>query len=297
MSKADSIKARLFNLAVRSGKTNEYIQTHYFIERLLYRLSVSRYANDFVLKGGLLLHAMFDNQARATRDIDMLARQISNSPEQMVKVFREVCAISVDDGVTFDLNTISAEPITENADYPGIRMKIPSFLDRSRSYVQFDIGFGDVVIPNPERMRYPSLLDMEEADLWVYSKESIIAEKFQAMVYLAQANSRMKDFYDIAMLASTYDYYGTILREAVAKTLNRRATLLVAEPIVFADTFASDKDKQKQWSAFISRIRSEDTSFKHELSIIKAFLKPVYQAIIRDTVFLLTWHHEDGAWK
>ncbi len=115
------------------------------------------------------------------------------------------------------------------------------------------------------------------------------------MVYLAQANSRMKDFYDIAMLASTYDYDGTILREAVAKTLNRRATLLVAEPIVFADTFASDKDKQ--WSAFIRRIRSEDPSFRHELSIIKAFLKPVYQAIIRDTDFLLTWHHEDGTWK
>jgi len=125
MSKADSIKAKLFNIAVRSGKPNEYIQTHYFIERLLYRLSVSRYANDFVLKGGLLLHAMFDNRARATRDIDMLARQISNSPEQMVDVFREVCAISVDDGVTFDLNTISAKPITEDADYPRIRMKIP----------------------------------------------------------------------------------------------------------------------------------------------------------------------------
>lgn len=297
MSKADSIKARLLNLAVRSGKTNEYIQTHYFIERLLYRLSVSRYANDFVLKGGLLLHAMFDNQARATRDIDMLARQISNSQEQMIKVFREVCAISVDDGVTFDLDTISAEPITEDADYQGIRMKIPSFLDRSRSYVQFDIGFGDVVIPNPERMRYPSLLDMEEADLWVYSKESIIAEKFQAMVYLAQANSRMKDFYDIAMLASTYDYDGTILREAVAKTLDRRATPLAVEPIVFADAFATDKDKQKQWSAFIRRIRSVDTTFEYELSIIKVFLEPVYQAIIYDTNFLLTWHHENGAWE
>lgn len=138
---------------------------------------------------------------------------------------------------------------------------------------------------------------MEEADLWVYSKEPIIAEKFHAMVYLAQANSRMKNFYDIAMLASTYDFNGTILREAIAKTLDRRATPLAAEPIVFADTFASDKDKQKQWFAFISRIRSEDTSFKHELSEIKAFLEPVYQAIIHDTDFLLTWNHEDGAWK
>jgi hypothetical protein len=159
---------------------------------------------------------MFDNRARATRDIDMLARRISNSPEQMLNVFREVCDIPVDDGVTFIMKSISAEPITEDADYSGIRMKIPCFLARTRNNVQFDIGFGDVVIPNPVRMRYPSLLDMEETVLWAYSKDSIIAEKFQAMVYLAQVNSRMKDFYDIAMLASSYDYNGPILREAVA---------------------------------------------------------------------------------
>jgi predicted nucleotidyltransferase component of viral defense system len=107
MSNIDSIKAKLLNIAVQSGKTNEYIQTHYFIERLLYRLSISRYANDFVLKGGLLLHVMFDNRSRATRDIDMLARQISNSPEQMANIFREICDIPVDDGVTFDMRLIS----------------------------------------------------------------------------------------------------------------------------------------------------------------------------------------------
>lgn len=296
MSKADSIKARLLSIAIKSGKTNEYIQTHYFIERLLYRLSISRFANEFVLKGGLLLHAIFDNRARATRDIDLLARQISNIPDQMINVFREICAIPVDDGVTFDEKSISAEPITEDADYTGIRLKVVCFLDRTQSNVQFDIGFGDVIVPKPERMMYPSLLGMEEAKLLVYSKESIIAEKFQAMVYLAQANSRMKDFYDIAMLASSYDYDGAVLREAVAQTLERRATPMAAEPIIFTDAFAADADKQKQWAAFAARIKLTDTSFENELAIICAFLRPVYQAIIHEKDFLMTWRHTDRAW-
>jgi hypothetical protein len=163
--------------------------------------------------------------------------------------------------------------------------------------VQFDIGFGDVVIPKPERMRYPSLLGMEEATLWAYSKESIIAEKFQAMVYLAQVNSRMKDFYDITMLALSYDYDGMILREAIAQTLERRATPLATEPIIFTDTFAVDTDKQKQWSAFARRIDVAETTFEQRISTIKAFLKPVYQAIIHETDFHLMWHHMDGAWK
>jgi hypothetical protein len=145
-------------------------------------------------------------------------------------------------------------------------------------------------------MLYPSLLGMEEASLLAYSKESIIAEKFQAMVYLAQANSRMKDFYDIAMLASSYDYDGAVLREAVAQTLERRATPMAIEPIIFTDAFAADANKQKQWSAFAARIAVTDTSFENELAIISAFLRPVYQAIIHEKDFLLTWHHTDRAW-
>ena len=297
MSKADSIKARLLRFAVQSGKSNEYIQTHYFIERLLHRLSVSRYANDFVLKGGLLLHAMLDNRARATRDIDMLAQHINNTPEQMFDVFREICSIQLDDGISFDLDNITAEVIIDNADFSGVRIKILCFLDKSRSIVQFDIGFGDKVVPNPERMVYPSLLDTDDTNLWVYSKESVIAEKFQAMVSLAEANSRMKDLYDVAMLASSYDFDGAVLREAIAQTLKRRATPMHDEPIVFSDTYAKDTNKQIQWSAFVKRAKVTKASLEDELAIIHTFIHPIYQAILQENEFPLTWSHADRLWK
>ena len=297
MSKADSIKARLLRFAVQSGKSNEYIQTHYFIERLLYRLSISRYANDFVLKGGLLLHAMLDNRARATRDIDMLAQHIGNTPEQMLEVFREICSIQVEDGVSFDVRNITAEVIIDNADFSGVRIKIICYLDKSRSNVQFDIGFGDEVVPNPERMLYPSLLDMDDTNLWVYSKESVIAEKFQAMVSLAEANSRMKDLYDIAMLASSYDFDGAVLREAIAQTLKRRTTPMHDEPIVFTDDYMQDTNKQIQWSAFVRRAKVTKASLEDELTIIRTFIRPVYQAILKGNEFPLAWSHAALLWK
>lgn len=297
MSKADSIKASLHRFAVQSGKSNEYIQTHYFIERLLYRLSISRFANDFVLKGGLLLHAMLDNRARTTRDIDMLAQHIDNTPEQMLDVFREICSIQVDDGVSFDVNNIRNEVIIDNADYSGVRIKIICFLDKSRSNVQFDIGFGDKVVPNPERMLYPSLLGMDDTNLWVYSKESVIAEKFQAMVSLAEANSRMKDLYDVAMLASSYDFDGAVLREAIAQTLKRRATPMHAEPIIFSDAYAQDTVKQIQWTAFVRRVKVTDKMLEDELTLIRTFIHPIYQAILQGNEFPLTWSYADRSWK
>ena len=152
MNNAASIKARLRNLAAKEHKPYDYVQTHYMIERLLYRLSISKYADDFVLKGGLLLHVLFTEKARATRDIDFLARFTSNSPENLKAIFTNVCAIKADDAVVFDPNTLTAEAITEGADYHGVRMKLTGFLERSRSVLQFDLGFGDVSVPHPERM-------------------------------------------------------------------------------------------------------------------------------------------------
>lgn len=178
MNNAASIKARLRNLAVKEQKPYDYIQTHYMIERLLYRLSISRYADDFILKGGLLLHALFAEKARATRDIDFLARFISNAPDNLKSIFSEVCVIEADDAVIYDPATLTTETITEDADYQGVRVKLIGYLEKSRSLLQFDIGFGDIIVPKPERMTYPSLLSMDETTLWVYSKESIIAEKF-----------------------------------------------------------------------------------------------------------------------
>ncbi len=296
MSKAASIKARLRNLAILDQKPYEYIQTHYLIERLLFRLSISRYSHDFVLKGGLLLHVIFEGRARATRDIDFLARYVSNAPENIKDIFLEVCSISADDAVSFNPDSIVVEHITEDADYSGVRIKIVGLFDRSRSTLQFDIGFGDVVVPKPEEMVYPSLLDMDEIRLLVYSKESIIAEKFQAMLYLAQANSRMKDFYDIYLLASEFDFDGGILREAVYQTVTRRGTPLEEVPVVFTDAFVLLAEKQAQWQAFCRRIHQETIPFSDAMTSIRRLLEPIYHSILHEDECLATWRHVAQSW-
>jgi hypothetical protein len=192
---AESVKARLKKIAVAENKPFNYILMHYFIERLLYRLSVSPYAGNFILKGGLLLYTVFNNKARTTRDIDLLAEKIGNTPDELLRIFTEIARLPGGDAVSYDTKTITVERIKEDADYEGIRLKLTGYLDRSCHVLQFDIGFGDVVIPKPVMMTYPSLLDMEAPRLKAYTLESVIAEKFQAGVYLAEANGRMKDFY------------------------------------------------------------------------------------------------------
>lgn len=292
----DSIRARLRNLAIREGKPYDYVQIHYMIERLLYRLSISQYAGDFVLKGGLLLYAVFEDKARATRDIDLLGRHISNSPDSLKQVFTEICSIPCDDAVIYDSDSISVEAIQEDADYHGIRVKVECFIGRSRNLLQLDIGFGDAVVPNPVEMVYPSLLNMDEIRLYAYSKESVIAEKFQAMVYLAQANSRMKDFYDIFMLSTSFDFDGLILQDAVYQTLERRGTPDQTMPVLFEEQFWVLPDKQKQWSAFSKRVHCENIRFEHILNRIRTFLLPLYQSIQAKQAFAFKWSHAECRW-
>ena len=297
MNNAASVKARLRNLAAKERKPYDYVQTHYMIERLLYRLPIAKYADDFVLKGGLLLHVLFAEKARATRDIDFLARFTSNAPENLKLIFADVCTIRADDAVVFDPDSLIAQAITEGADYHGVRMKLTGFLERSRSVLQFDLGFGDVIVPHPERMVYPSLLDMGEINLWAYSRESIIAEKFQAMLYLAQANSRMKDFFDICMLASTYDFDGRVLFEAIQQTIAKRATPIETNPIIFDAAFGGMTEKKAQWNAFCKRIHHDELTFDGVLIILRKMLGPIYQAILADSEFFGVWKHQTLNWE
>lgn len=297
MKSPDSIKARLRNLAEKENRPFDYLLMHYFIERLLYRLSISDYADNFILKGGLLLYAMLDNDARATRDIDFLARRIENVPEELIRIFTDICSIDADDAVRFDASTITAQRIKEDADYEGVRIKLMGYLDRSRQVLQFDIGYGDIVVPGPLDVDYPSLLNMERPHLKAYSMESVIAEKFEAMIALAEANSRMKDFYDVYTLSRTYDFEGYTLYEAVRQTLERRATPLMRIPIIFTEKFSEDQAKQTQWYAFQRRIQiAQNITFENALTEIKAFLLPVYESILNEEEFFGKWHAVPGEW-
>jgi len=297
MSKEDSVKAKLKNLAEKEKKQFDYLLMLYMIERLLYRLSISKYINNFVLKGGLFLYTIFDEKARVTKDIDLLARQIANTLEELRMIFTEICSINIDDAINFDISTLSVEKIKEDADYEGVRIKVTAYLDKSRKVLQFDIGFGDVIVPKAIDMDYPSLLDMEKPRIKAYSIESVIAEKFEAMIYLAETNSRMKDFYDIYSLCTNFDFDGRVLYEAINQTFIRRATPLSKEPIIFSNGFILNKDKNIQWIAFKRRIGEiSDITFEQILNTIIIFIKPIYSCIIDEDEFFGHWDKVNLSW-
>ena len=194
---ADSIKARLKNFAISNNITFQEALIYYGLERTVYRISVSEYAEHFVLKGGIFLYAIFDrNYERATTDIDLLARKISNSSEEMKQVFKDILAQTEDDALVFDTGSVSVEDITEFKEYHGLHISVVGYLDRTKIPIGIDIGFGDIIYPNAVKMDFPVILDMEAPRINVYSLESSIAEKLEAIIHTGYLNSRYKDFYE-----------------------------------------------------------------------------------------------------
>jgi predicted nucleotidyltransferase component of viral defense system len=193
-----SIQARLRNLAQVDGKNYQLILIRYFQERLIYRLSVSNYIDNFCLKGGTLLYALEQEKSRPTLDIDFLGLKMSPEQSHLKEVFSEICQKDDDqDGVIFNLDSLVTSEISKEGKYSGVRIKVEALLGTMRQTLQIDIGFGDIVTPRPIFMVYPTLLLMNQPHIWAYSIESVIAEKFEAMIDLAETNSRMKDFYDV----------------------------------------------------------------------------------------------------
>ncbi len=298
MIKPVSIKAKLKNLAIKEGKQFDYLLNLYIVERLLYRISISEYAEKFILKGGLLLYTILEDKARVTKDIDMLARQLNNSLDNLETIFRNICSINVEDAIKFDLTTLKVERIKEDADYEGVRVKLTAFLDKTKKVLQMDIGFGDIIVPKSIQMEYPSLLEMDKPIIQAYSIESVIAEKFQAMVYLAEANSRMKDFYDIYSLSKLYNFNGAILREAIESTFIHRDTITPKIPTVFTKDFEESAEKKQQWNAFKTRIDiKSDLDYEHAVKSIKVFLEPIYHSILNKEDFIKSWDVNNYVWK
>jgi len=298
MSKADSIKARLKNLAIKEGKQFDYYLMLYFIERLLYRLSISNYTDTFVLKGGLFLYTILDKNARVTKDVDMLAKEISNQLDSVKMIFLEICNIEVDDGVNFASDSITVERIKEDADYEGVRVKFLAKLDNTKKTLQLDIGFGDVIIPGASEIEYPSLLGMEKPRIKTYSLESVIAEKFEAMVYLGDFNSRMKDFYDIYSISQKFDFSGRVLQQAINATFERRGIRLDQTLFIFTTAFINSTEKDRQWKALKKRIDYQsDVDFETVMKNIMLFLEPVCNNIIKNAVFDDHWSFIEQQWQ
>lgn len=256
-----SIKNKLLNISRQERKSFSVILMLYMQEKLLYRLSVSTYNERFVLKGGLLLFSISDFKGRPTRDIYFLANQIKNDTNTIKSVIEEICKIQCEDGIIFDRESISAEETGDDREYSGVQIKVDAYLGKAKENIKLDIGFGDVVIPKPLDIEYPTLLNTERPIIKVYSVESIIAEKFEAMIKLAELNSRMKDFYDIYDLMYKYKFESVKLREAIKQTFENRLTILNKEHIVFKENFYLDLERNKRWKDFFKRIGKENIEF------------------------------------
>jgi len=294
---AASVRQRLLDKARETGRPFNELLQYFAMERFLYRLSRSPYANKFVLKGALMLMVWEAPLSRPTMDIDLLGR-IDNNIETIVEVTRQICRHEVEpDGIVFDVTDIEAENIAEDADYEGIRIRFRGSLDTARFIIQLDIGFGDVVIPSPEPTNYPTLLDLPAPRLRGYSRESTIAEKFEAMVKLGILNSRMKDFFDIWLILRQFDFEGPILAEAISKTFSTRGTNIQAKPIALARAFGEDPEKAAQWRGFIRKNRLKDVpqNFAEVITAIAAFLTPIAEQMAAGRVFKATWK-APGPW-
>jgi hypothetical protein len=241
-----------------------------------------------------------EQRYRPTRDADFLARG-ENVPERFVTIFKEICNTAVeDDGLRFDAESVRAERITEDADYQGIRVNFIGYLENARIPIQIDIGFGDIVTPPPQEAVFPTLLDLPAPKLLTYPRESVVAEKFQAMVSLGIANSRMKDFYDLRTLCRDFPFDGPVLSEAVGKTFARRETELPKDkpPLVFTAEFYQDDSKKKQWRAFCDKNKRymAQVSLEEVCLAIEGFLMPVVEALNRSELLEKTWV-PGGPWK
>ena len=297
MSSVASVKDRLKNRSKETGKTMQELFTLYGLERTIYRLSISRYAANFTLKGGIFLYALFDgNYARATTDIDFLAQKISNETEDMKAVFTEIFTIDADDPLRFDLDTLVVISITEFKKYHGVNVYVMAYLDKTRIPISIDIGFGDIVYPDRVEMDFPVVLSDESPRVYAYSSTSSIAEKFEAIVSLAYDNSRFKDYYDIYVLAKERDFDGTELSEALKETFKNRHTTM-DEIVAFEDGFADEAIRQSRWNSFVKKKKPLlHISLEEAIDGIKIFLLPVINAITAGETFEKRWNCKEKKW-
>lgn len=297
--KAASVKSRLLAISRERGEAFDLTLTSYVLERLLYRLSRSSHKDRFVLKGAMLFNAWTDQPHRPTRDIDLLGWGDSAVPG-LEQVFREICECRVDDdGLRFLPETVRGDDIREEQEYGGVRICVDGMLGKARVPVRIDIGFGDAVTPHVEDITFPTILDFPAPLLRTYPRETVIAEKLHAMVALGIANSRMKDFYDIWVLARTFDFDGDSLSRAIAATFQgRRTPVPPGVPLALSEEFAGDAGKQVQWRAFVKRGRlvAGEPALEDVISVLRAFLMPPMQAAAQDEQLREKWS-PPGPWR
>ena len=294
---AASVLARLKNKAAATGRSHQLCMQLFCQEEFLRRLEKSKYAENFVLKGGLFVYAVTDFDSRVTVDVDFLLRKIPNTPEQIKAVLEEIIAVPTEnDLVTFEIKSVG--PIAVTKKYAGVGASLVARIKNTRTPFSIDIGVGDVIVPKQEKRKIPTQLEGFDAPVInTYSLETTIAEKLDAILNLMEFSSRMKDYYDIYYLANKFDFDGAVLAEALKKTFaNRTHTFTVAqfEQIL---TFDNDDAMQKKWRAFCRKTDIKTDDYSAVLSTIKTFLEKPFVAAVENSVFDSSWHAINQAWE
>ncbi|GMV06504.1 MAG: hypothetical protein AMXMBFR53_27800 [Gemmatimonadota bacterium] len=294
---AASVRGRLRELARRRGLEFQLVLSEYAIERLLYRLGASIHRDRFVVKGATLFRLWAVGERRATWDLDLLGRG-SSRVDDVVAVVRELCEMPADDAIEFDAVSLRGEEIRSPDEYGGVRVRIVARLAGADIPVQMDVGFGDAVEPAPRIETYPTLLDHAAPRVLVYPRETVVAEKLEAIVSLGVTTSRMKDFYDVHQLAASFDFDGKTLVRALRATFARRGTALpVEEPIPLTRSFLSAPERVLQWSAFLRRSRLDGPTGGEALSDeLRRFLLPPIDAARGSGAFTARWL-AGGPWE
>lgn len=292
---AASVRARLLNKARAEKLDFNLLLTRYALERVLYRLSISEQRGQFLLKGALLFDIWFDVPHRPTHDADLLGFGSTEIPH-LEKLFREISQIASDDGIVFQADSVKAAEIRKDANYAGVRVTMTGQLDGARCPVQIDIGFGDAVTPGPDNVQYPVILDgMPQPQLRVYPRYTVVAEKLEAMVKLGILNSRMKDFFDLWVLAGHSDFDGAVLTTAIRATFERRGTAIPpGAPLGLTDEFGLDEQKTKQWQAFLRKNTLEPMPLTTVIEALREFVLPVLAALAAGVDFDRQWRAGAG---
>jgi predicted nucleotidyltransferase component of viral defense system len=286
----NQVEARLKTLRDQGVGDVNKLRLLYIQESWLRRIAVSPYRERLILKGGLLLYALYNRAYRPTRDIDFLGRQLPATPEEMTQMSQTIAAISLDDGVVFDATSLSVSIIREENVYGGMRVQLLGMLGAIRQPLQFDIGFGDVVTPPPVEMNYPTLFG-EALSVKAYSLDTVVAEKFQAMADLSITNSRSKDFYDLYQLATTQGFEAQQLSETIRQTFRRRNTSLEKGQAVFETSFTTDSTLNLYWNNYLKREKLEAPSFPEAMALLQRWLEPVIDGEARGH-----WDFEKRNW-
>ncbi len=296
---AASVRQRLLSRSHERGEDFQLTLIYYGLERLMYRLSRSPHRDRFVLKGAMLFSVWSETPHRATRDLDLLGYG-DHDVSALVTTFQEICRTSVeDDGVVFLGDVMAGEEIRDGEEYEGVRLSFEARLGVAKIPIQVDIGFGDAVIPQPEPLDYPTLLNFPAPRLLAYPRETVVAEKFQSMVELGIANSRMKDFFDLWTLSRTFSFDGARLTGAIRATFERRRTSLpTVNPVCFTSDFSRDRNKQAQWTAFLKRtgVDAQGVSLFEVLPVLQRFLMPPTTAAANGKAFDTQWP-AGGPWR